>query len=197
MPSGYTAIIGEKDDLTFREFALICARAFGACVEMREDSLSKEIPKEFVPSDYHKREISNHTIKLQELNAMTPHQAGLHAKKEYLDARKRYNEFLAKKDALKKKYLRMLEQVKKWTPPTEDHNGLYEFMIKQIEDSIKFDCGDYSSMTPIEKSAKVWLHDAIEREIKDIAYHTKEYSEEVERVNGRNEWIRVLRESLQ
>lgn len=38
----------------------------------------------------------------------------------------------------------MLDQVQLWQPPTDDHMGLKEFMIQQIEESIKFDCASYA-----------------------------------------------------
>jgi hypothetical protein len=44
MPTGYTAMIEEREDVTFREFALTCARAFGACIMQRDNSLA-EPPK--------------------------------------------------------------------------------------------------------------------------------------------------------
>jgi hypothetical protein len=196
MPTGYTAIIGEQDNLTFPEFVMTCARAFGACVEMREDPINKAIPDEFVPSDYHQKEIVNHEKRLSELKKMSIKLASVQSHEEYESEISSHNSYLCKKAALKKKYQSMLSQVKKWQAPTADHLGLKNFMIEQIEGSIKFDCSDYFSAEPTEKTGKQWLHDAIEREIKDIAYHTKEYAEEVERINDRNEWLRALRESL-
>lgn len=38
MPTGYTADI--KDGITFRDFALRCARAFGATIMQRDEDIS-------------------------------------------------------------------------------------------------------------------------------------------------------------
>jgi len=44
MPTGYTAEIyeGEKE-VTFEKFALTCARAFGACITIRDEPMSASI----------------------------------------------------------------------------------------------------------------------------------------------------------
>ena len=52
MPTGYTAIIEEKPDLTFREFALKCARGMGACIMQRDEGMDS-LPRVDPPSDYH------------------------------------------------------------------------------------------------------------------------------------------------
>ncbi len=49
MPTGYTHLIEEGCNL--EEFVWACARAFGACVMMRDDSVDKPVPEKFEPSD--------------------------------------------------------------------------------------------------------------------------------------------------
>lgn len=50
MPTGYTADI--KDGISFETYAMNCARAFGACVSLRDKpSGGKVIPDAFEPSD--------------------------------------------------------------------------------------------------------------------------------------------------
>ena len=56
MPTGYTSKIA--DGIGFKDFALSCARAFGACIEMRDDPSDKPIPNEFKPNDYHKKRMA-------------------------------------------------------------------------------------------------------------------------------------------
>ena len=50
--ASYTYELVDKK-LTFPQFAMRCARAFGALIEMRDDSMDAPIPDEFSPSDYH------------------------------------------------------------------------------------------------------------------------------------------------
>lgn len=51
MPTGYTAAIA--DGIDFKTYALSCARAFGALVEMRDEPANAPIPEEFKPSSYY------------------------------------------------------------------------------------------------------------------------------------------------
>lgn len=57
MPTGYTAPIYEGKQITFPEFAMQCARAFGALIDMRDDPMDSPIPDAFVPDTYHAREL--------------------------------------------------------------------------------------------------------------------------------------------
>lgn len=38
MPSCYTSDIADGKDVSFNDFVLKCARAFGACIEQRDDN---------------------------------------------------------------------------------------------------------------------------------------------------------------
>ena len=88
MPTGYTNII--KNDISFKEFTLRCARNFGACITMRDDAWDKEIPK-FKPTDYHIKELKKLRKKLSELKKMSNAQADKKSKQEQKDKIK-YND---------------------------------------------------------------------------------------------------------
>lgn len=49
MPTGYTSVLFDKPETTFSEFASRCARAFGACMAMRDESLAVALPDEVKP----------------------------------------------------------------------------------------------------------------------------------------------------
>ena len=59
MPSGYTENIYYGKEVTFKDFALGCARAFGACVMQRDDPA--DVKPKIMPEE------SYHTEKLKEL----------------------------------------------------------------------------------------------------------------------------------
>ena len=52
MPTGYTIDIYNGKKVTFKDFALNCARAFGACVMQRDDP-ADEKPKIMPEESYH------------------------------------------------------------------------------------------------------------------------------------------------
>lgn len=196
MPTGYTDCI--KDGISFKKYAMKCARAFGACIEMRDESWDAEIPDKFPISNYHLQKILEAKEKLKKLKKMKISEAENKAKKEF-DEKMKYNlEAIKKNQELQEKYEKMLEAVRAWNPPSSDHVEYKKFMETQITESIKFDCGGdyYIRNKPKPLSGKQWLEDQIEAAIHDINYHTKEHSNEVKRNTERNLWVKQLRDSL-
>lgn len=196
MPTGYTAAIA--DGITFEQYALSCARAFGALVMMRDEDPDTEIPEQFEPSDYNANELVQARETLADVMKMTTDQCNAASKVEYDNAILRRNEAIREGDELRVKYEAMLRQVKAWEPPTPDHDNMKEFMVKQITDSIPWDCDQsyYRDRVPVLLSATEWRTKRIEDLSKSIAIHEKRHAEEVVRTNDRNAWIKALRDSL-
>jgi len=194
MPTGYTDKI--KNGISFKEFAMGCARAFGACITMRDDSSNKKIPEEFKPSLYYKKLKDDAVLKLISLKYMNIEEADKSAFLEY-EKKKSDNEKYDKgKVDLKEKYDSMLLKAKKWVSPSEDHNGFKNFMISQIEDSIKFDCTIYKSDKVKKLTGEEWLKLHISKAEGNIVYYDKEHIKELEKTNKRNLWIKQLRNSM-
>ena len=195
MSTGYTANI--KKGISFKTFALDCAKAFGACITMRDEKSDTPIPK-FKPSIYHREQVKKIREKIELLENMDVETANTKAKKDYDKQVNRLKELILETNELHTKYLDMLVKVDKWQPP-HDHNNLKDFMKTQIQESIKHDCDDY-----YEKGLKSvrlftgieWLDQKKREAIRDLEYYNKEDKKEKERVEGRNKWIRELRESL-
>lgn len=195
MPTGYTAPIA--DGITFQQFALSCARAFGAMITMRDEPADAPIPDEFKPSDYHSRAVETAKGFLAEFLAMSPEQAEAAALHEYQGAESHRLQSLEEKKQLEAKYREMLEAVTAWQPPSADHVRLREFMVEQIIYSIKFDCDCNYYSNPVERmTGAEWLEAQIGRAKRDIIYHTEEHAKEVERCRKRSEWVQQLRASL-
>ena len=196
MPTGYTAAI--KDGISFEKYALDCARAFGACVTLREEpSGGENIPDEFTPSDYHAKAGQKARDELAALVAMTPEQRERSAAKAWDDAETARLMRLEDKRKQREAYEAMLAKVNAWTPPTPEHAGLHEFMRTQIEQSIDFDCGGNYGTTPTPRlTGEQWAAQEAARLNRDIAYHEKEHAGEVERASSRTAWVRALRAAL-
>ena len=133
MPTGYTAIIESDKEVTFKEFALGCARNFGACITMRDDPADAKIPDEFKPSTYHINAIQNAEQGLKELENMTDQQIETQAKNEFNNELFRIDESLAKERRISDRYAKIKKEVIQWQPPTKDHVGLKDFMLQQID----------------------------------------------------------------
>jgi Tfp pilus assembly protein PilN len=197
MPTGYTAAI--KGGLTFEQFAMSCARAFGACISLRDESGGGEkIPERFEPSDYHQRALAKAQQELADVKALTPDACEQRATEEHRQAEEHRQQCLREVEDLRQKYDQMLDAVSEWVPPSADHRELRTFMRDQIEQSSKFDCDTefYTRPTPRLTGAE-WKKQRIKTLQGSIVYHEEGHAAEVERTNQRNEWIRLLRESLQ
>lgn len=196
MPTGYTAAI--KDGITFDQYALSCARAFGALINMRDEPASAEIPERFEPSPYHMDTLEQIQARMNEVEAMTPEQCSAVEESEHKEATARTLKAIEAAKQLRGKYSAMLDQVDQWQPPTDDHAELKRFMRDQITESMKFDCDTsfYKRSMPRRITPEQWKADRIKAMRRDYAYHEKAYIEEVDRIEKRNKWLAALRESL-
>jgi len=196
MPTGYTQDI--KDGIAFSQFALGCARAFGACITMRDEpSGGDKIPEELQPSDYHFKALAEARETLATLESMTTMECGFKAAAEHKNAEFQRLARIKELDDLRQKYEEMLVCAQAWTPPTAEHYPLKEFMVNQITESIKWDCDASFYQAPATVlSGADWLESAKAKAIEDIGYHKKKWAEEVQRTEQRNTWVRQLRESL-
>ena len=195
MPTGYTADI--KDGITFEQYAMNCARAFGALISMRDESSDTPIPEQFKPSDYHEKALLKAEIELKSLELITSVEADREAKENNERREKSRLKSLSENIALKEKYTSMLESAVSWQPPTDDHKDLHKFMVDQIEKSIEHDCsGDFYAKPEKQLSGEQWLSQQVESAKKNIDYHRKGQAEEIARTDSRNSWLQSLRESL-
>jgi len=194
MPTGYTAGVGEGKVSDFSEFAMSCARAFGACVSMRDDRMDTPIPDEFEPSTYSKERSKETEDELFYLKGLSEEDKAKGAEKEFAESMEYYEKNVKDNEEKISNYRKMLKEVENWTPPTEDHVGLQEFMITQLKESIDFDSCDYT--VPIQKTPEEWYQAEMDSANRDLEYHKKEWEKEVERCNGRTKWVKDLRKSL-
>ncbi len=196
MATGYTAIIREKDDVSIRDFTLRCARTFCPFITMRDDPLDAKIPEEFVPSSYDSEAIEKARTQLEMANSMSLEEAEREASRVYDQRMTQHARSMEENEQLRSKYLDMLEQVKKWEVPTPDHQGLRDFMISQLEVSVKYDCSTKYMTKPQKQSGVEYKTSLVEQAERNITYHTEEHNKEVQCTRERTEWVQALRRSL-
>ena len=198
MPTGYTATLAEGEQ-SFQDFALSCARAFGACIEQRDDPMTDK-PKLAKKSNYHDEQLEKAKTELAAFDAWTTEQKlayGEKAKAEDIESSERS---LAKKRAQQARYEGMVAQVSAWEPPSADHVEYKKFMLQQLSSSIEFDCGGSYYEQSLERARKKdplsYTMEYRETLTRNIEYHEAESKKEDERHDGRNEWITKLYKSL-
>lgn len=200
MPTGYTDDVMQGKITELKDFAMLCARAFGACIMMRDEPLDAPIPEEFEPCSYHKESLKKAQEEFELFNKKSQEEL----MQDFEDYKASEKEFVSKaieeKNIYKARYESMLEKVRAYNPPSVDHYKFKEFMVSQLTDSISYDCNPIYYLEILEKvenlDFKQWAIDKRKSLLYDIQYHTNHDKEEEERTNSRNEWISKLRESL-
>ncbi len=196
MPTGYTYKI--EEGISFQEYALQCARAFGACISMRDEPSDTPIPEKFEESSYYSKEVEKIKKKLEQLELLSEKELQEIIDNEYGDEIKNKQKQITKCKMLKKKYDKMLEEIIRWTPPSIEHFELKHFMRNQINISYSdCDCEYWENKKIIKLSVEQYRNEKKKELSKDLDYYMYNWKEETERVAKRNLWIKQLRDSLE
>lgn len=191
MPTGYTTDIYNGKDISFRDFALTCARAFGACIMQRDDSIDEK-PKIMLEESYHSKKLDE----LGKFKKPTKTQYCNYIKKEIAY----YKESIRKDKELQTAYAKKIKEAQDWNPPTPDHEGLKKFMIAQLTESMQFDCGNDFYESKLKVLNKMTYNDYFLQEKQEhkrsVEYHTACLEKDLDIIRQRNKWIQDLYNSL-
>lgn len=196
MPTGYTAKLIEKGQ-TFPEFALTCARAFGACVELRDESLDTPLPDAFVPSPYHANALKKARATLTRLERMTKAERVAYGVKQQKHLLASYRRGAASQQKQNAVLAAMEQTVASWHPPTPDHYDIKAFMLQQIDvsksksDFYENATKEIAAITPFQ----YWADEVADAK-RSITRHINEMKKEKERAERNTRWIQALRNSL-
>lgn len=195
MPTGYAAIIEEKEDLTFEEFALLCAGVEGSGTygERREIDL-----------EYHKDKLYKLSKKLIDISEMSHADIEREAELKQWWMKKQYDEAMLKYEKLCCVYARMREKVEAWRPPTSEHSNLKKLMLEQIDSSTPNNPRSYlpadAHMEPKEAMVnfdhEAWRLSQYESVLGDMEYHQKTQARVEESIASHQVWEKQLRDSL-
>jgi len=196
MPTGYTAGVATGEIKDFKTYALQCAKAFGACIMLRDEPMSDDIP-EFKPSDHYETSLAKAKADLEAFTAMNREQKEALYRKECDDRIDYAKKRIAENAAQRQRYEDMLRQAKAFRAPTGDHIEYAKFLVTQLEESINFDCDrDYYEKQLEAPSFAEWSKEKIKSLKWDIEYSERAHREELVRTASRNKWVRDLKASL-
>jgi hypothetical protein len=194
LPTGYTADINEST--TFEQFAMRCARAFDACVTMRDKPMDAPIPDKFEPSLHYADALARAKAEYSRVSQLSPEQCEQEIKEIEVLQNSQAEKTNAARDNLRRLYDGLMEQVRAWRPPTLQHRDLRDFMIEQLNSSKKVDCWPAQPLGNSALSVEEWKKLRLESLKKDIDYYSKLESDDITRARERTEWISALRDSL-
>lgn len=201
MPTGYTHIIDDDENVTLKDFISRCARAFGACIMLRDEPLSNELPDAFEPSPFYREQYEKSLNELEKFNSLDFQSVfDLYRETQNADFHRKLKSYNESVKVLAR-YDEMAELVRAWTPPSPDYNELKSFMLEQLQtgrpyvlyaDEVKAGPPNGPTIAQVERWRITHRH-----ELEKAAEKNKlEYEKECERTAGRNEWIRVLKDSI-
>jgi len=191
MPTGYTTDIYNGKDVSFRDFALTCARQFGACIMQRDDPIDEK-PKIMPEESYHAEALK----KLGKFKKPTKAKFDSYIKEQIADCK----ETIDKMKKLQTAYNKKIKEAQNWNPPTPEHEGLKKFMIQQLTESMQFDCNYDHYESEINRLNKMTYNDYVTQEKnkynRNIKYHTEYLEKDLNSIRQRNKWIQDLYNSL-
>ena len=191
MPTGYTTDIYNGKDISFRDFALNCARAFGACIMQRDDP-ADEKPKIMPEESYHAEELK----KIGKFKKPTKAEFENYIKTKTADCK----EIIKQKKKLQTAYNKKIKEAQNWNPPTPEHEELKKFMIEQLTHSMQFDCSYDHYESELKELNKMTYDDYFEQKKQShkwlIKHHTEYLEKDLDNIRKRNKWIQDLYNSL-
>lgn len=200
MPSGLTCKIYSGEDLTLRGFVLSCARQLGPGYNASQHG-EKELPKDKAPilkvGNYHEEKILEAEKELEKLESL---RSNLEEAQKLYDEQyaqnMQYNTAVSEeRNVIKERYNTVLEKVEAWDIPIE-YTSLKELMLKQLKESIEWDCSPYTPYKEEKVPIEEWIEVRIKLAKRDLDYHTKELQEEKRRVEYDNKYLKGLYEAL-
>ena len=90
----------------------------------------------------------------------------------------------------------MLSKVRSWVPPSEDYNGIKNFMESQLLDSLNFDCSQVYVERIIPKDE--WIQEQSNRTdlIESMKYNLEQYNKAVVAAKEDTQWLKKFSESI-
>ena len=196
MATGYTYKVAEGKITEFTDYALIIARAFGPFIHQREDSMDAELRWPDLDM-LHFKELRKANKELEKFYRTSDDEFERLRDLDFKSRKKSDAAYTKETDLKLSRYNAMLKKVKQWKAPSNEHIKFKEFMISQLEDSIKFDTPFSSKPSdPEEDTLDKFKLDILRRIKWDINYHTKEARASYDRYVYNIDWIHKLYESL-
>lgn len=204
MPTGYTVYIEDGDITTGKQFLLLCSRAFGIAVDIRDEPLSVPTPTRFEPNKYYKDAYIRTANELNRLRNISIDAARQNMRNEYYKRVKHAKAQIKRMEEINQRYQKVKDQILKWDPPTEGHARIKEFAIDQINMCInpKESFEYYKNLidTPFDDSdeaVRSHIFEMIELLMKDMTRYKKYYDEEVISASNKTRFMKEFIDSLE
>ena len=210
MPTGYTCFIENGKVRTAKQFLHLCLRAFGVCINMRDDSLevkddyTKDLLKGFQEDiDYHKKRLKSAEKKLSEIKSISEEEL---CEKYIKETKERIKDLQrGQTDEFNKygDYLRIRESINNWNCNPE-FQSVKDFALEQIRISIPNGSYYEEELTKIGKPTKEGFQEKKEEYLQkliddaqwDVDYHKEELEKVIKRRDENLKFYNEFKEEL-
>ena len=200
MATGYThdVVTGELTD--FSKFLMRCAHAF--IVDLRDSGMDSPIPDEFPGDDSRRvKHLEEAELELEKLLQMSPDEKLALVKRQTAESVESAKREIREAREKRVRIEAMMDRVRAWNPPSEDHNGLKKFMLSQLKETENWDCDTRyhetivdSAENPVDPEVKYQERLAFQRRVVEGA--RKDLQDARDRREQQKLWIRQLKESV-
>lgn len=193
MPTGYTSKLYNLEEVSFQDFVSDCASAF--MIEAREGNwkgLPESISTESI--DYYSNRVIEAIKALEEIDNASYEEMSQRNEEAFAKDMEYWESATKRTASIMLAYSNMLEQVMAWEPPTPTHQGLKDFMIRQLRESIDFD--NYAPPMPKQRSTEQFIADTRQKAKNTVEYNIEQLERATESHIKRTEWLNELRKSL-
>lgn len=195
MPTGYTAAVMDGKVTGLREFMLNLARAGEH--DPPKTPINERKP-DLAPSQYVADRVARARAEVARYEAMDPEEAIDEQRREQAERSARYAEADAERKITAARYDAMLAKVRAWDPPTEGHEWLKGFAIKQLEESKDNDARpprrEYYFLPPVPPEE--WIESRYLAAKEELELANERLDEDIEGRRQRLDWINALERSL-
>jgi hypothetical protein len=197
MPNGYTADIYDGKDVSLKDYAAQCARAFGAFVHQRDDGHDAALryPEK---RTYAAESLKKAEIELNRWNVLTEAEKYAQWERYVQEKTESHAKTVMAHAVLRKRYTEMLNKVRAVEVP-EELAKFKEFLEKNLTDSMEFHCPTDSKFTDDYHRPQdyyVWLDDHEKHLRREVEYYREEADKEVKRYEGAVAYIDLMAETF-
>ena len=203
MPTGYTSYIKDGEITSGKEFLKLCTRAFGIAVDLKDESLDVPTPNHFEPHPYYEKAYKDSLVSREKAYSMTLEEVKEDIISKYNANKGRAEKILEEYKDEDEKYLKVREEVEKWTPPTPEHENLKKFCLEQIDMSLNTDLYEWyekdinKELDTSDGAIRKYIDDLKDQEDEKVNRAYKKYQAELKRVEEKNLWMKQFLDSLE
>jgi hypothetical protein len=177
-------------EVTFSDWLLGMARGY----VMQEYDADEPLPEEFNPHPNYAERLAEAWNRFEEVLAWSEETAEREAQASFDVELDEWQQHQTEARARLGRYRAMMSKIKSWEPPTEKHQALKEFAIRQLREGFDNDSLPYDKPQKLtgEEFKRQELREALNR----YSRRGEELGSERQAAENKTDWVKKLRASL-